>query len=379
MFINEFLEIVKFKKIDIVIISGDIFDTFNPPSRAESLYYETIKKLTDLKVLTVIIAGNHDNPIRLEAISPLVRENGVIISGNVFSEILPGKYDFYEIISYEKGLVEINLKGERVKIALLPYPSESRLNEAFKINFTEEDFQKEYSYKVKKIMDFFDSKFEDDTINIVVSHLFVMGSKSSESERPIQIGGGYLIEKDKLAKKADYIALGHLHRPQKVLDKPLARYSGSPVQYSKSEILYSKCVYIVEIDKDKNIKLEEHYLKNYKPIEIWQVNSINEALEKAKENANREVYVYFEIVTDEIIPLSIIKELKSIKSSILSIKPIIDIKKDELKIYEVENKNIEKLFEEFYEKENLLKPTKEILDMFLSIALGEEEDETIIS
>src|SRR3712207_2275724 len=73
-FCKDLVELVEEKNIDLVLLAGDVYDTYNPPARAENLFYETIEKLADKgKRCVIVIAGNHDNPDRLEAINSLAR------------------------------------------------------------------------------------------------------------------------------------------------------------------------------------------------------------------------------------------------------------------------------------------------------------------
>ncbi|BEP28223.1 metallophosphoesterase family protein [Helicovermis profundi] len=379
-FLEDLINITNKNSVDVVLISGDIFDTVNPSSKAETLYYDTVKKLSNGgERLIVIIAGNHDNPSRLDAVYPLAKELGIIIVGKPGKILETGKVGNFDVLKSDKGLVEIDIKGEKTIFALLPYPSESRLEEVFDYYFKEEDAQREYSKRIGLIMDYFDSYFREDTINIVASHLFVMGGLSTDSERPIQIGGGLLVHASDLSKKADYIALGHLHRPQRIKSEfSNIIYSGSPIQYSKSEIGYSKSVFIVDFKAGKAPVIDEIWLNTYKPIEVWKCNSITEAIEKARENSQKESYVYLEIKTDKVIELSEIKEIKNLKNDILSIVPIFSESERESEEFNTDDKDIYELFDEYYFSENMAKASQELTKMFYEIVRG-DEDETDIS
>ena len=147
--------------------------------------------------------------------------------------------------------------------------------------------------------------------------------KVTESERPIELGGNLVVEKNDLPSKAQYIALGHLHKPQKASQRLNAYYSGSPLQYSKDERTYTKGAYIVDIKAGKKPKIEEIYFNNYKPIEVFKCNGIEEALQLCEENKERDIWSYFEIKTEEVISQSNIKKMKDILKDIIEIKPII--------------------------------------------------------
>ncbi|HSQ33272.1 MAG TPA: exonuclease subunit SbcD, partial [Peptostreptococcaceae bacterium] len=311
MFLEDFANTVEEKNIDMVIIAGDIYDTSNPPAVAEKLFYKTIKRLANNgKRPVLIIAGNHDNPERLSAASPLAHEHGIMIMGNPKSKVETGVYPGFSILESGEGYLEIDINKEKAVILTLPYPSEKRLNEVLSESVDDASRQIGYSQKIGQIFDTLSSKFRDDTINIAVSHLFVLGGEGSDSERPIELGGSLIVNKEHLPQNAQYIALGHLHKPQKISDRLNVYYSGSPLQYSKSEINYSKCFYIVDIQPKEKANVEEVYFKNYKPIEVFKCNSIDEAISRCEENKDRDIWAYFEIKTDEVIPQSTIKKMK---------------------------------------------------------------------
>lgn len=375
-FCEDFINIVEENNIDMIIIAGDIYDTGNPPAKAERLFYKTVKRLSDGgRRAVLIIAGNHDNPDRLSAASPLAYEHGVIIQGLPKSIAVTGEFGGFKIINSKEGLIELEMNDEKAVILTLPYPSEKRLNDIYSEDVDENEMQRNYSEKIGQIFDKLQENYREDTINIAISHLFLTGGQECDSERPIQLGGSYAVSPMHLPKKAQYIALGHLHRPQKFTKELNAFYSGSPLQYSKSEINYSKCVYMIDIKPNDKPIVEEIYLKNYKPIEIFKCSSIEEALDLCNEHKEREIWAYFEIETDRILTQSEIKEMKKLIPDIIEIKPIIKGNdEDENMINDMKEKSLGELFVEFFKNTHDLEPGEEIKDLFLSL-MNEEEDE----
>ncbi|NLM47857.1 MAG: exonuclease SbcCD subunit D [Epulopiscium sp.] len=377
-FIEELIEIIDRESVDLVIIAGDIYDNGNPSAKAEKLFYSSLKRITKGgKIPALIIAGNHDNPDRLVAASPLAYEQGIILLGTPNSKAVAGDYDYYRIVDAGEGYIEIEKNNEHLLALTLPYPSEKRLNEMISESLEEEEQQKSYSQKIGSILENLSSKFREDTINIVVGHFYVAGGEVSDSERPVQLGGSYVVEADVFPQKAQYIALGHLHRPQKVKGTDLeAYYSGSPIQYSKSEIFYAKSVYIVDLLPGQKAVVKEILLKNYKPIEVWKCDSIEEAIMKCKENSDKDVWVYLEIKTDRVLLQSEIKEMRRLKKDIVEIVPVFNDEEEELEIEDIREKTLEELFVDFYYHQKQVKPTEEMIELFLSIMNeGEEEDE----
>lgn len=378
-FTEEIIHIVKEKQIDLVLIAGDVYDSSNPPAAAETLFYKTLQEITeDNKTGVIVISGNHDNPDRLTASSPIAAERGIILLGTPKSYIEKGKYGCIEVIDSGAGFIEIQLNGERSVIITIPYPSEKRLNEIFTEELKEGEKQKSYSERIGQLFDELSLKYREDTINIAVSHVYISGGEVSDSERPIQIGGSYAIEADKLPQRAQYVALGHLHRPQKVKFKDSKiYYSGSPLQYSKSEIAYSKCAYIVDVKAKSEAQVEEVMLKNYKPIEIWKCESIEQAIKKCRDESGKSVWVYLDIKTDRVINQSEMKEMRDLQPSIIEIRPEINCEEDEIAIGEDINEKGEKeMFTEFYKSRRGVEPSEELTDLFLKITLEDGADET---
>lgn len=370
MFLTDFINTVEENDIDMVIIAGDIYDTSNPPAAAEKLFYKTVCKLADNgKRCIVIISGNHDNPERLSAITPLAEEMGILVFGYPLSKTNEAKYSGFEITEALEGCTKFDFKGEKVTLLTLPYPSEKRLNEVIK-GETEREKQMSYSQKVGDIFRKLEENFEEDSVNIAVSHLFVIGGESTESERPIELGGSLLVQKKDLPQNSQYTALGHLHKPQKASERLNAYYSGSPLQYSKSERIYSKGAKIVEIHPNEEPIIEDIYFKNYKPIEVFKCKGIEEALDICEKNQEKDIWSYFEIITDEVISQNDIKSMKNLLKDIIEIKPIIN-QTYEYEHIDTREKSMKELFIEYYKFRNKVEPKGELLDLFLQIV--EEE------
>ena len=376
-FCDDFVKIVEENNIDMVIIAGDVYDTSNPPAGAETLFYKTICRLADDgNRCVLVIAGNHDNPERLSAVSPLAKEQGIIILGYPLSSTTESKYKGFEITEAGRGYLKLKIGDEKATIITLPYPSEKRLNDAIRNVDDENELQKNYSNKVGDIFRKLEENFEEDSINIAVSHLFVSGGDPSDSERQIQLGGSLVVDKHDLPQKAQYTALGHLHKPQKASERLNVYYSGSPLQYSVKERIYAKGANIVEIHANETPVVEQVYFNNYKPIEVFKGDGIEEALKVCEENKDRDIWSYFEIKTDEVISQENIKKMKEYLKDIIEIKPIITSHYEEENI-DLKEKSMAQLFNDFYKFKEKCEPRGELMDLFLNIVSEEgEENET---
>lgn len=370
-FIDDFIRLVRERDVNLVIIAGDIYDTSNPPAEAERLFYKGIKEISEEgKRMVLIIAGNHDHPERLEASSPIAMDDGILILSKPKSVATIGDCGHHRVIDAGQGYVEVEIEGERAVILTMAYPSEKRLGELIYETVDEEkDMQEAYSKRLGEHFKRLEEKYREDTINLAVSHLFTLGGMESNSERAIQLGGSYTVYTEDLPLTAQYIALGHLHKPQRIKNQagiPII-YSGSPLQYSKSEVSYSKCCYYFNAKAGQAIEPEKVDFKNYKPIEVWRCKSVEEAIEKCEVNKERQIWVYLEIETNDYIPNEDIRQLKKIKKDIVEIKPIrMDMERD-IEEYDAKEQPLNQLFMDFYAGERGALPSDELVELFMQI------------
>ena len=379
-FLNDFIEIVERENIDLIIIAGDVYDSYNPPARAERMFYDTLKHLSkNGERLILVIAGNHDNPQRLEAPGPLARDHGILMAGVPKTIIDTGAYGKHQVVDSGEGFVEIEINGQRAVILLLPYPSEKRLNEVLYDEVTDEEGnQKSYSDRIFSYFNQLESHFREDTINLVTSHIFAMGSEEGGSERSIQLGGTYIVEGHCFPDNAHYIALGHIHKPQIIPGtNGRGRYAGSPIHFNRREIAYGKKCMVIEIvnEDGKTVKNEirEIDLPVYKSIEVWQCESVEAAIQKCQDNAERSCWVYLEIKTDHYIREDEIKKMKEYKADILEVIPKLTTSLTEESLERLTEESFGDVFKEFYLKERGIEADDEVLELLLSLVVQEEE------
>lgn len=372
MFVEEMSEIVKDENVDLVIIAGDVYDKVNPNAKAEQLFYTAINKLcNDGNTVVLIIAGNHDNYERLTASRELARNKSIILVGlpNEKLELFEGEH--YSITKSDCGVFELTIRDEKCVIMTMPYPSEVRLGTIIKGD-EELDVQQNYSKYIGELIKEREYMYSDDSINLFVGHFFVAGCETNKSE-VVSVGGLYQISGANLPKKAQYIAMGHLHRKQKIKTKiEHAYYSGSPIQYSKSERNHTKCVMILDATPSE-ITVNDYMLRNYKPIFVEQFNNEDEALQYVVDNQNLNAWLYIEI-NQNTITTEILKQIKRANDNIIEVK-LIDVQNNmyEYSEYEeIEEKTIVEDFVDFFEFVNNEKPDDNIVEIFKSISVESE-------
>lgn len=375
--LQQFVHMAEENQADVVVIAGDIFDNSHPSAGAESLFYQTLKDLSSHgQRLVVIIAGNHDQPSRLEAIAPLVREHGIIIYGTPKTKTASGRYGSFEIESLEEGVFRFTKEGETAVFVCVPYPGEKSLNEVL-YREDQDDQQRAAGYS-EKVGELFHRKarwYQENTINILVSHVFTLGCIKDGSEQGIMLGNSYLLPPEVFPDTVQYAALGHVHRPQKVVGSGgRIRYSGSPLPYRLQETVIAKQCCLAELHPGCEAVVKELYFDNPKPIEKWVCTNYEEALEKCRENQDRACYVYLRIHTDAFIREEQIKELKKYKEDILEVLPIFSSQQTESRTGEVLEKSLEELFSGYYEEKKGIRPEKEVMEMLRDIMEKGRED-----
>ena len=375
--LGQFVSFAEETQADVVCIAGDIFDNGHPSAAAESLFYDTLKKLSNHGTrLVLVIAGNHDQPSRLEAISPLVQEHGILIYGTPKTKLPSGKYGKFAVQSLEEGVFSVEIHGEKAVFVCVPYPSEKSLNEVL---YQEEDEEArkaaDYSEKVKALFRKKAVWYEEDSVNILVSHVFTLGCVKDGSEQGMMLGNSYLLPMEVFPKEAQYVALGHVHRPQKAVgSQGRIRYSGSPLPYRLQEAVIAKQCFLVELHPREEAKVQEYYFDNPKPIEKWVCQDYEEALRLCKEHQDRPCYVYLQIHTDTYIREEQLKELKTYKEDILEVIPLFSSQETEDVRETFLEKSFEELFFSYYKEKKGVEPEQEVVELLLGLLEKEGED-----
>lgn len=230
--LGKIVELIRNSNVDGVVISGDIYDKSVPPIEAVGIMDEFLSELSKLDIFIIIIGGNHDSVARLAFASKILEKNKVFISpvfnGNI-----------------EK--IEMSDEFGKINFYLLPYLRPINVRRAYE-DFSGDSFTEALQFVIDKI--------NPDTSlrNVLVSHQFVTGAQKSDSEE-LYVGGSENVDYT-LFDDFDYVALGHLHKPQNV-GRDTVRYAGTPLKYSFSEISHKKSMTIVDIKEKGNIQIQE--------------------------------------------------------------------------------------------------------------------------
>lgn len=242
-FLEQIYSIIEKYAVDAVICAGDIYDSSVTNAEAIELYSSAITRICkELKKKMIVIAGNHDSGARLASGRELLEMAGLYVSGKIVKNIIPitiGNADIYPIPFFNRDEV----------IAFFP-------DQKAEINSQE--------VATKVLCDHIRETMDPSRVNIIVSHAYITSAELSDSDRAAQVGQATSVSKD-VFEGFDYVALGHIHKPQAITET--IRYSGSPIKYSFGvEETQIKQVLIYDTDSKEIIPVPLNMLHDRKSI-----------------------------------------------------------------------------------------------------------------
>jgi exonuclease SbcD len=374
--LEEIIEIANRESVDLVLLAGDIFDTFNPNHEAVELLYKTLKRLSNYGKRPIIaISGNHDSTQFVEAPDPLAREMGIFFYSKYDSIIPTGKLDNgIAILQSESGFVEIQLPDFEfpVRIILAPYANEVLLKTYLGEGDREAEFQDIMAEKWGTLAE----KYCDDKgINLYIGHFFFAKEgeplpPEPESERPIlHVGGTQALFTQSIPTKIQYAALGHLHRYHAVSKSPIpVVYSSSPLSYSFSEADQQKQVVLIEAEPGKPVSYQPIVLEKGRPLYRKTFEDLAETLEWLEGNP----YCFVEItfVTEHSIDAATRKAIMKAHDGIVNLIPQIKSPQGQenfsLRAEDLE-KDMVSLFQMYFKSERGQEANDELLDIFKEV------------
>ncbi len=242
--LDQVVDIVRESGVDAVLIAGDVYDRAVPPPEAVSLLDDVLARLVlGLRVPVVVIAGNHDSPERLGFASRLLERGGLHVAG---------------VPAPDGGPVVLEDRHGPVQIHPLPYTEPPVARQVLGLDGLDDHDSATGAFLDRLRGDRLDGSQTHPPggrRTVVVAHAFVAGGASSESERPLSVGGAGTVDPSRF-RGFTYVALGHLHRPQ-AAGADHVRYSGSLFKYSFDEADHEKSVTLVEVDADGKVRVEE--------------------------------------------------------------------------------------------------------------------------
>lgn len=293
--LNQIIEKISALKADVLLISGDIYHKYAPAAESFKLWSKFLSDLEPLKIHTYIIAGNHDAADRL----------------GVGAHYL--KYGHIHLVSEYQGALETFLlehQDVRVKFCLLPFVRPSSIKNKH------DDFDSNrYNDAIEYVLKGYD--YDKASKHVLLAHQFVIDGKHipslSDSEIPPQVGGLDAISVQ-LFNQFDYVALGHIHRPQRIGSETI-RYSGSPLKYSKTESLDTKGLVVVDVGDDVTISIEP--LEPMRDVRVMKGN-LEDLINAGKDSTSQD-FIHA-VLTDKVRPINAMEKLQVIYPNCVDIE-----------------------------------------------------------
>jgi len=363
--LDEICDIANREGVEVVLVSGDVFDTFVPSSDAEELFYEKIVKIAQNRIV-LIISGNHDDATRLCASAPLAGKHGVYFAGNVNVNRITDKNLSRPVVVSESGegfCVVKNTKGEEVYIGMLPYPNEAR--------FREKSTEQSHVERIGGWMDKCMASNEKNLPSILVSHLFTLGGIVSDGEREISLGGAKAVPKERFPK-ADYVALGHLHKRQVVDKSRNVIYCGSILQYAFDEVNVEKSVTVFDLNKEGVSELHTVALTKGRRLAKISACSVDDAITLLNNYLN--YYVELTLKLKSPLNREESNNLHENFPNVISLKLEVQSQTDR-QVRGRKELSDSKLFIECYKAKYGEEPDKELTELYLSLLAEVDENE----
>jgi len=247
LFFDWLIETINNQNIDILIVAGDIFDIAYPSNNSLNLYYKTLTRIQATNCKHIIITGgNHDSVSTLNAPKNILEYLNIKVIGGATENI-------------EDEIIEIknNLNQTELVICAVPFLRDKDIRKSI----AGETYTDRMTAFRDGIVDYYEQiaqkveHFNNQNIPIIATgHLFINDAEMTKDESDLYIGGLQQISYKNFPKIFDYIALGHIHRPQKIGSNENIRYSGSPISLSFSEINQQKSVVLIETKIENNLK-----------------------------------------------------------------------------------------------------------------------------
>jgi len=339
-------------RVDAVLVAGDVFDSPAPPAEAEKLVYDFLARLLPERIACVLIAGNHDHPRKLGALARLLEGLRIYVRAEVRPPSLGG------VVS----LASRDGAGE-ARIAVLPFIFERRVVDACRLLGPEHEWYEEYARRTEQILTLLTRGFTPGTTNLVLGHLHIAGARLGTGERSLHVRDVYGLEAERLPSGAQYIGLGHLHRPQEIQAPAPAFYAGSLIELDFGEREQDKRVLIVEAEPGRPASVESVPLSAGR--RLRDVEGTLDQLARFADEAGSD-YLRVGVHVDGPVP-GVAEQVKQLLPGALEVRLIYE--RAELRPELAGRATLEpvELFSEFYRRKHGAEPAEVLIELFRDV------------
>ncbi len=292
LFFDWLIELIEKENVDVLLISGDVFDYANPAAKDRKLYYQFLSRLTALDTRIIITGGNHDSIGVLNAPRDILEALNVTVIGGATKNIA-------------EELIEIKDKNGTLQmvVAAVPFLRDRALR-----NKTSDETYENRTDAIRagiknhyaELAEICEEKYASVPV-IAMGHLYAVGVDRSESERDIHVGNTAAVDNSFFPPVFQYVALGHIHRPQIIGKNECIRYSGSPIALSFSEKKDEKSVVLVEYDNNEIAKPKVIPVPKWRELKriTGKLETVKSKLEKYEPDYPLHSFVEIEVLEEE--------------------------------------------------------------------------------
>jgi DNA repair protein SbcD/Mre11 len=242
------------EEVDLILVAGDLYDGKRPSSEAEAAVYEFFLTTGQKGIPSVVIAGNHDSPSRLDAVGGLLKLANVHVVGE-------------PKVAGQGGTFTLGLNGEVARIAALPFISERRLVRAAELLGGDPGhWRQRYAEGMRKLVANVTQPFDEESVNLLLMHTTMEGATLANSEYQFHCSEAYTLSPDIFPSACSYVALGHIHKPQPIQGYPAygGRYAGSVLQLDFGEQGDKKFAYMITAKPGEPCEVSEYEIASGK-------------------------------------------------------------------------------------------------------------------
>ncbi len=344
--LDQITQIARREQVDAVLIAGDVYQKASPPGEAMTLFNDFVTELTASGMKVFVISGNHDDQRRIAYFSQLLRTSGVYVTDR-----------------FEGTLQSVTLQDEHgpVVVSMLPFVRPSMVR-----RFLPEAEISTCTQAVAAVLG--SAPLMLGARHVLLAHQFVVGAETSESEE-LSVGGLDQVDGGLFAA-FDYVALGHIHKPQS-MGRSTLRYAGSPLTYSFSEASHKKSVAIVELGAVGDVQVHQVPLQP-----LHQVREVKGLLHEVMAMPYSEDYVRVTL-HDEVVPPDARITVSTVFPNIMKFaveNSKTKVEHDVLAGEGVEDKSVQELFDDFFRLQNNGEAPSQAQMQLLERALKELEE-----
>ncbi|MBT9547113.1 MAG: exonuclease SbcCD subunit D [Candidatus Sericytochromatia bacterium] len=239
--LEQMLELIEHEKVELVLVPGDLYDSFHPPAAASEVLFQFFLNLSRRNIPSLVIAGNHDSQKHWGSLKQLLSLAHVHVFDKPSSE----------------AHTRLDLPGGSIGLTALPYPHERQLSPLLENSGNLGQQRGKYAERVAHLLALLAKKTPEADFQVLLAHLMMNGAQPGKSERALTVSDTYTVYGNALPAQFDYVALGHIHKRQAVTGStPPAWYCGTPFMVDFAEADTEKGVLLVELEPGKSAQIQ---------------------------------------------------------------------------------------------------------------------------